>query len=116
MNIGISGFSTDHGDIGLLAEKTEALGFESIWLPEHPVIPIVHDTKYAGTPDGSIPDSMSHQVNPFIALARAGTGKGYRWSSVGFSIKKHPSISRLSGPVGNSLHFSVLGKFFNWFL
>lgn len=71
MKIGISGLATEHGDIGLLAQKIEAMGFESIWLPEHPVIPINHDTKYAGTPDGSIPESMSHQVNPFIALARA---------------------------------------------
>ena len=47
MNIGISGLATDHGDIGLLAQKIEELGFESIWLPEHPVIPVIHDTKYA---------------------------------------------------------------------
>ena len=72
MNIGISGMASErHGDIGVLAQKAEELGFESLWLPEHPVIPVNHNTKYGGTPDGSIPEPMNYQVNPFIALARA---------------------------------------------
>jgi probable F420-dependent oxidoreductase len=72
MDIGVSGVaSSRHGDIGVLAQKAEELGFESIWLPEHPVVPVNHNTKYRGSADGSIPESMSHQVNPFIALARA---------------------------------------------
>ncbi|MDA1219415.1 MAG: LLM class F420-dependent oxidoreductase [Chloroflexi bacterium] len=93
MDIGISGLSTDHGDIGLLAQKIEELGFESIWLPEHPVIPVVHNTKYAGTPDGSIPDSMSHQVNPFIALARAsGTTKSLKFGTAICLVTEHNPI------------------------
>lgn len=71
MDIGISGLSTEHGDIGLLAQKIEELGFDSVWLPEHPVIPVEYQTKYAGSSDGSVPESMAFQVNPFIALARA---------------------------------------------
>ena len=72
MKIGVSGVaSSRHGDVGVLARKAEALGFESIWLPEHPVIPVNHSTKYRGSPDGSIPDSMSHQINPFIGLTFA---------------------------------------------
>ena len=39
MNIGISGLATRHGDIRLLAQNIAELGFEFIWLPEHPVIP-----------------------------------------------------------------------------
>ena len=47
MDIGISGMASErHGDIGVLAQKTEELGFESLWLPEHPVIPVNHNTKY----------------------------------------------------------------------
>ena len=72
MDIGLSGVaSSRHGDIGVLARKAEELGFESLWLPEHPVVPVNHNTKYRGTADGSIPEFMSHQVNPFIALALA---------------------------------------------
>lgn len=71
MDIGISGLTAEHGDIGILAQKIEELGFHSIWLPEHPVIPVEYQTKYAGTADGSVPASMANQVNPFIALARA---------------------------------------------
>ena len=72
MHIGVSATaSEDHGDIGLVAQKIEEVGFESMWLPEHPVIPVNHNTKYGGTPDGSIPQGMYHQANPFIALARA---------------------------------------------
>ena len=72
MDIGISiGTSEQLGDIGVVAQKIEELGFDSVWLPEHPVIPVNHNTKYGGTPDGSIPPGMSHQSNPLIALARA---------------------------------------------
>ena len=71
MDIGISGLATEHGDIGILAQRVEELGFDSIWLPEHPVIPVEYQTKYAGSSDGMVPDSMAYQVNPFIALARA---------------------------------------------
>jgi len=54
-----------------VAGETVEESFESMWLPEHPVIPAKHNTKYGGTPDGSIPQGMYHQANPFITLARA---------------------------------------------
>lgn len=63
--------SERHGDIGVVAQKIEEVGFESMWLAEHPVIPANHNTKYGGSPDGSIPEGMYHLANPFIALARA---------------------------------------------
>ena len=72
MKIGISMSATeDSGDFGVIAQKIEELGFDSVWLPEHPVIPVHHNTKYPGTPDGSIPVRMALGVNPLIALARA---------------------------------------------
>jgi probable F420-dependent oxidoreductase len=63
--------SQRHGDIGVVAQKIEEVGFESMWLAEHPVIPANHNTKYGGSPDGAIPEPMYHLANPFIALARA---------------------------------------------
>jgi len=72
MNVGISMSATPGlTDFAAVAQKIEELGFDSVWLPEHPVIPVNHNTKYAGTPDGSIPIPMTLGVNPLIALATA---------------------------------------------
>ena len=72
MKIGISMSATESmGDFGAIAKKIEELGFDSVWLPEHPVMPVNHSSKYAGTTDGSIPQQMYLGVNPIIALTRA---------------------------------------------
>ena len=72
MDIGISmGPTPELTDFAIVAQKIESLGFDSVWLPEHPVIPVNHNTKYAGSPDGSIPVRMTLGVNPLIALATA---------------------------------------------
>ena len=72
MKIGISMSATESmGDFGVIAKKIEELGFDSVWLPEHPVMPVNHSSKYAGTADGSIPQQMYLGVNPIIALTRA---------------------------------------------
>ena len=71
MDVGVSGIQMEHGDIAVLAQKMEELGFDSMWVPEHTVIPIHHNSKYRGTADGSLPESMSHQANPLISLAHA---------------------------------------------
>lgn len=72
MKIGISMGATESlGDFGIIAQKIESLGFDSVWLPEHPVMPVNHNSVYAGSPDGKIPAPMYLLVNPLIALARA---------------------------------------------
>ena len=72
MDIGVAmTISSKSMDVAVLAERAEALGFESFWLPEHPIIPVVTTSKYGGTPDGSIPPSMADMADPFISLARA---------------------------------------------
>ena len=72
MKIGISMSATaSMGDFGAIASKIEDLGFDSVWLPEHPVMPVNHKSVYGGTPDGSIPKQMYLGVNPLIALSRA---------------------------------------------
>ena len=51
MKIGISMSATESmGDFGAIAKKIEELGFDSVWLPEHPVMPVNHNSKYGGTP------------------------------------------------------------------
>ena len=72
MKIGVNTrFSSRSMDVAVIAQKAEALGFESLWLPEHIVMPVHVTTRYQGSPDGAIPPSMSDIGDPFIGLARA---------------------------------------------
>ncbi|HSF34056.1 MAG TPA: LLM class F420-dependent oxidoreductase [Candidatus Tectomicrobia bacterium] len=72
MKIGAFVFQTDDVlDPAVLARKAEELGFESFWVPEHPIIPLRTSSPYRGSRDGSIPESYGRIVDPFIALARA---------------------------------------------
>ena len=72
MDIGVTtGISTDSVDVAVLAQKAESLGFESFRLPEHIIVPVSSTSRYGGTPDGSMPPSMSDSGDPLIGLARA---------------------------------------------
>lgn len=72
MDIGISTFPTDYSiDIATLAQKAEEYGFDSIWVPEHIVVPLKTNSPWAGSPDGKIPKVYADMVDPFVALARA---------------------------------------------
>ena len=72
MNVGIFVFETaDSLDTAVLARHAEALGFESFWVPEHPVIPVTTTSPYRGASDGVIPEAYKRIVDPFVALARA---------------------------------------------
>jgi probable F420-dependent oxidoreductase len=54
-----------------MARTAEQLGFESFWCAEHPFIPVHTTSKFPGSADGVIPESYSHFIDPFVALARA---------------------------------------------
>ncbi len=73
MNIGILMTATaQSGDLAEYARKIEALGFDSLWIPEHPVIPIGHKTPFP-IGDGKLPDHYNRWADPFIALTVAAT-------------------------------------------
>ena len=55
----------------MVAQKAEVLGFDSLWLGEHPVMPVHSTSPAPGSSGGSIPDFYSRLVDPFVALARA---------------------------------------------
>jgi alkanesulfonate monooxygenase SsuD/methylene tetrahydromethanopterin reductase-like flavin-dependent oxidoreductase (luciferase family) len=71
MNIGLMLSITDRvSDIVWVARQAEALGFESIWVAEHPMIPV----KYAHFPnsaDDRVPEIYAHWPDPFVSLAAA---------------------------------------------
>ena len=72
MKIGVSTvLNSNSMNVAEIAQKAEEAGFDSFWLPEHPIIPVHTASKYGGTPDGSIPPFMADMGDPFIGLAMA---------------------------------------------
>jgi len=88
MKVGIFLFATEYSaDPAVLAKKAEELGFDSFWVPEHPIIPVKHSARYPASAEGVAmdqfyeqllarvfarrPDSYGRIVDPFVALARA---------------------------------------------
>lgn len=70
MKVAIGIFATEYSiDIVTLAKRAEALGFESLWVPEHPIIPVEMTTPFAG--GGPLPEQYRHLLDPFAALAAA---------------------------------------------
>lgn len=71
MKIGIQATCTDFtAHPADIARKCEALGFESMFMPEHPLIPAVTSNAYPAG-DGSVPEPYAHMMDPFIGLAMA---------------------------------------------
>jgi probable F420-dependent oxidoreductase len=69
MDIGtLTTATAQSGDLAEVARRVEALGFDSLWIPEHPVIPIGHKTPFPGSRDGVLPDHYNRWADPFIAL------------------------------------------------
>ena len=72
MKVGVSMFlNSDVTNVAAVARRAEEVGFDSFWLPEHTIIPVHSDTRFAGSPDGSIPSFMADMGDPFIGLAMA---------------------------------------------
>ena len=72
MDMGLSLFSTEQsGPVGDIAGEAERLGFESLWFPEHMLIPVHYASRYKRTADGKVPESFAHLPDPFIGAAMA---------------------------------------------
>ncbi|HZZ48796.1 MAG TPA: LLM class F420-dependent oxidoreductase [Pseudonocardia sp.] len=53
-----------------VAKRTEELGFESYWLPDHLVIPVNKEVSYPGTPEGEDePEYISRIADPIVGLS-----------------------------------------------
>jgi probable F420-dependent oxidoreductase len=61
------------GDLAEAARLVEALGYESLWIPEHPVIPVDMKTPFPFTPDNKLPNHYATWADPFIGLTVAAT-------------------------------------------
>src|SRR5713226_2348965 len=72
MNIGISTTATARsGDLAEVARQVEALGYDSSWIPEHPVVPVHRTTPFPASQDGQMPEHYGRWADPFIALTVA---------------------------------------------
>ena len=106
MDIGVTArASSESVDPAELAKRAEELGFESFWLPEHPILPVHTTSRYGGTPDGSIPASMADIGDPLIALAMAAAATS--------AIKLGTSISLVPehNPLMQAKQIATLDKF-----
>jgi probable F420-dependent oxidoreductase len=57
------------GDIVSVARHVEQLGFESLWLVDHPIIPHGFKTPFPG--GGTMPQEYTQLMEPLVALAAA---------------------------------------------
>jgi probable F420-dependent oxidoreductase len=81
--------------VATLAKHAEAAGFESIWIPEHPILPVNPKTPFPGSPDGVIPEVYAHLVDPFIGLATAASVTSTIKLGTGICLipERHPLIT-----------------------
>jgi probable F420-dependent oxidoreductase len=72
MDIGFLLAVTDQtGDLAQIARTLESIGYESLWIPEHPVIPVSMKTPFPFTPDNKLPEHYAKWPDPFVALTVA---------------------------------------------
>jgi probable F420-dependent oxidoreductase len=72
MKFGIhSAFHAGSVDLAAFAVRCEELGFESLWLPEHGVIPVHPSVGPGGVVGAPIPDAYVLMVDPLIGLTVA---------------------------------------------
>ena len=54
-----------------VAQRAEALGYESLWTVERLLYPVKPQTPYPATPDGMLPEPYKHVLDPLEALTFA---------------------------------------------
>ena len=71
MKIGLTLSVTERiPDVIWIARQAEALGFESIWVAEHPAIPVNYK-HFPNSADGRVPEMWARWPDPFVSLAAA---------------------------------------------
>jgi probable F420-dependent oxidoreductase len=96
-----------------LARALEDAGFESLWVPEHGVLPVTPSQPYAMT-GGAIPSVYGQMADPFVTLgfAAAATSTLRLGTCVCLVPEHHPlrlakQVSTLDNFSGGRFHFGV---------
>jgi len=72
MHLGILTFVTERGiPVTELARACEERGLESLWVPEHPVVPAHYETRYPLSEDGKLPRPYTELPDQFAVLTAA---------------------------------------------
>ena len=72
MHLGVLQFVTERSlHVAELAPACEQRGIESLWVPEHPVVPSAYETRYPMSADGKLPRPYTELPDPFPLLAAA---------------------------------------------
>jgi probable F420-dependent oxidoreductase len=72
MKLGVLMFVTERGiPVTDLARALEERGLESLWVPEHPIVPAQYETRYPLSADGKLPRPYTELPDPFPLLSAA---------------------------------------------
>jgi hypothetical protein len=78
VKIRILGFITETTvDTMTFGREAESPGFDTFYLPEHPIIPVVRKSAYPASADGVMPEGLTHFIDPSLALRKR--GRDYPW-------------------------------------
>lgn len=70
MKFGTFLFQTQGSSLASIARKAEELGFESLWIPEHVLLPVNYKSRYPYTSSGRMPAPPETPLHdPMLALA-----------------------------------------------
>ncbi|MGE5594714.1 MAG: LLM class F420-dependent oxidoreductase [Hyphomicrobiales bacterium] len=107
----VTGFTVDPIT---LAKAVEAAGFESLWVPDHPVFPVTPRTPYSLRDDGCYPRVFGEMADPFVVLsyAAAATTTLRLGTAVALVTQRHPltlakTVATLDNFSGGRLLFGV---------
>jgi probable F420-dependent oxidoreductase len=99
-------YTPDSADPATVAGKAEEVGFESIWLGEHPIIPVNYSTQYPLTADGKLPGYYHQICDPFIILAAAAAATKKIRLATGICLLAERNPLLLAKEVGTLDHIS----------
>jgi probable F420-dependent oxidoreductase len=96
MKIGIPLFLLRHSEMASVAVRAEELGFESVWVPEHLVLPTKLASRYPYTDDGVAPFSLDAPIlDPLLLLTHiaASTSRIRLGTNIFVLPLRHPIVS-----------------------
>ena len=96
MKIGIPLFLLRHTQLAGVAQRAEALGFESVWIPEHLVFPVRLATPYPYTDDGEPPFTTDTPIlDPLLLLTHiaASTARIRLGTNIFVLPLRHPLVT-----------------------
>jgi probable F420-dependent oxidoreductase len=72
VDLGVLMFVTERSlPVTTLARACEERGLESLWVPEHPIVPVQYETRYPLSADGKMPRPYTELPDCFALLAAA---------------------------------------------